>query len=92
MKGKNEAVAIYEVFNADTPEIQERKQATLNDFNEAWELYRQQQFNEAKSLFQKCQTLELPDKVYQLFIDRCDYFLKVGPEPDWDGVMRLEIK
>ncbi len=54
VKGKSEAVLIFEVFDADPPETYEGKVATRTLFEEALLLYHWQKLRDAERLFAKC--------------------------------------
>ncbi len=89
VKGKTAAVTVYEVFSGDAAEIQAKKLAIKQDFEDAIGLYQLQQFFEAKELFQKCLAIYAEDKAPQMYIERCDYYLKFGVDEDWDGVLQM---
>jgi len=71
VKGKSELVTVYEVFDADAPEVRSLKLATLDMFTEALSLYNQYNLSEAKSLFSDCLRHNPGDKVAQLYLQRC---------------------
>ncbi|WP_207086289.1 hypothetical protein [Phormidium pseudopriestleyi] len=54
VKGKSEAVTVYEVFDADSEEMKAGKLATLGRFTEALSLYDAGKFAESAQLFQEC--------------------------------------
>ena len=71
VKGKSELVTVYEVFDADVPEIKEGKLATLELFKEALFHYTSQNWREAEKLFSECLRLTPRDKVAQFYRQRC---------------------
>lgn len=71
VKGKSELVTVYEVFDADLPEIKEGKLATLELFKEALFHYTSQNWREAEQLFSECLRLNPMDKVAQFYRQRC---------------------
>jgi adenylate cyclase len=71
VKGKSEWVTVYEVFDADLPEIKGRKLATLQLFAQALSLYNMYNFREAAALFADCLRQNPGDKVAQIYFDRC---------------------
>jgi class 3 adenylate cyclase len=71
VKGKSELVTVYEVFDADLPEIKEGKLATLELFKEALFHYNSQKLREAEKLFSECLRLTPKDKVAQFYQQRC---------------------
>ncbi|MEG4801837.1 adenylate/guanylate cyclase domain-containing protein [Microcoleus sp. ARI1-B5] len=71
VKGKSEWVTVYEVFDADLPEVKAGKLATLQLFAQAWSLYNMYNFSEAATLFADCLRQNPGDKVAQIYLDRC---------------------
>ena len=71
VKGKSEAVTVYEVFEADRPQVKEGKLAALQIFAEALSLYNEGNFAEAGRLFADCLRFNKGDGVAQIYFDRC---------------------
>jgi adenylate cyclase len=71
VKGKSEMVTVYEVFDADLPEVKAGKLATLQVFSEALSLYNINNFREAGLLFADCLRQNLGDNVAQIYLNRC---------------------
>jgi adenylate cyclase len=71
VKGKSDLVTIYEVFDADAPEIKEGKLATLPVFLEALYNYAAAKHQEAAELFADCVRKNPMDKVAQNYLQRC---------------------
>ncbi|MCC3409611.1 MAG: PAS domain S-box protein [Microcoleus sp. PH2017_10_PVI_O_A] len=71
VKGKSEWVTVYEVFDADLPELKAGKLATLQLFAQAWSLYNIYNFSEAATLFADCLRQNPGDRVAQIYLDRC---------------------
>ncbi|MEW6495006.1 MAG: ATP-binding protein, partial [Cyanobacteriota bacterium] len=71
VKGKSKAVAVFEVFDGDEPEIKAVKLATKTQFEEGVFLYHRQAFGEAVKQFEAVLSLNPKDKVAQLYRDRC---------------------
>lgn len=71
VKGKSELVTIYEVCDADLPEIFSRKLASLKAYEEALFLYHQKSFKEAGRLFEECLQINQADNVVRLYLKRC---------------------
>ncbi|AFZ09943.1 adenylate/guanylate cyclase with GAF and PAS/PAC sensors [Oscillatoria nigro-viridis PCC 7112] len=76
VKGKSEAVTIYEVFDADTPEIKAGKLATLQLFAEALEIYSEGKLAEAGRLFANCWRENPGDAVAKIYWERCQSTLR----------------
>jgi len=71
VKGKSEAVTVYEVFDADGLEIKEGKLATLELFAEALAIYSEGKFAEAARLFSECWRQNQGDSVAKIYWERC---------------------
>jgi len=71
VKGKSEAVTVYEVFDADGLEIKEGKLATLELFAEALAIYSEGKFAEAARLFSECWRQNQGDRVAKIYWERC---------------------
>ncbi|MEG4113491.1 MULTISPECIES: AAA family ATPase [unclassified Microcoleus] len=72
VKGKSEAVTIYEVFDADPPEIKQVKLSTLELFAEARALYSEGKLFEAARLFSECWRQNPGDRVAKIYWERCE--------------------
>ncbi|MEG3897934.1 MULTISPECIES: AAA family ATPase [unclassified Microcoleus] len=71
VKGKSEAVTVYEVFDADPLEIKEGKLATLELFAEARAIYLEGNVAEATRLFSECWRQNQGDRVAKIYWERC---------------------
>jgi PAS domain S-box-containing protein len=71
VKGKSKAVAVFEVFDGDEPQVKEGKLATKSSFEEGLFLYHQQAFSEAAQHFEVVHTLNPRDRVAQIYLDLC---------------------
>jgi len=71
VKGKTEEVTIYEIFDADTPEMIELKQQTLSEFEQGFVLYHSDERTDAKPLFEQVLARNPADKVAQIYLERC---------------------
>ena len=71
VKGKLEMVTVYEVFDADLPEVKAGKLTTLQVFAEAVSLYNADAFNDAAVLFADCLRHNPGDQVAQFYLQRC---------------------
>jgi PAS domain S-box-containing protein len=71
VKGKSAEVSVYEVFDADLPEIREGKLITKQEFEQALLLYKLGSFTEAAQLFEDVLNINPKDKVAQIYLERC---------------------
>ncbi|MBL0387799.1 AAA family ATPase [Tumebacillus sp. ITR2] len=72
VKGKTEPVSVYEVFDADPPEIRAGKVATKVLFDNAYEKFQREEYEAAQTLFAKCLSQNLYDKTAAAYIQRCE--------------------
>ncbi len=71
VKGKDNAMPIYEVFDADPRELREAKIKTLNLFCEAIALFQLNKLESALSLFQECVNIAPADNAAKFYVKRC---------------------
>ncbi|MEG4943375.1 adenylate/guanylate cyclase domain-containing protein [Microcoleus sp. F4-D5] len=71
VKGKSKYVVVYEVFDADPPEILSAKLANLPVYNEAMLLCDRKEFREAGKLFEECLRTNPSDRVARIYLKRC---------------------
>jgi integral membrane sensor domain MASE1/class 3 adenylate cyclase len=71
VKGKSQPVTVYEVFDADLPEIKFQKLATLSIFTEALLLYNQGKLGDAERLFGDCLQKNPGDNVVYIYYQLC---------------------
>lgn len=71
VKGKSELVTVYEVFDADAPEVREGKAIAKTIFESAWMLYDRERFREAAPLFEDCVLRNPGDRVAAIYLTRC---------------------
>ncbi|HBB36372.1 MAG TPA: diguanylate cyclase [Cyanobacteria bacterium UBA9273] len=76
VKGKSKAIAIFEVFDGDSPEIKDSKLTTKSLFEEGLFLYYQQDFWQAEKLFAAVMSSNSRDKVAQIYLERCHHQLR----------------
>jgi PAS domain S-box-containing protein len=70
VKGKSEYVTIYEVFDADPPELKAAKLATLPTFTEAVSFYLDKDYAAAAERFTICEQTGAKDTVVQIYLER----------------------
>lgn len=71
VKGKSNVVTVFEVFDADPPEIVEGKLLTKAKFEEAMLFFSQGNCQEAAKLFRDCLTQNSQDPVAKIYLKRC---------------------
>ncbi|MGB3238824.1 MAG: adenylate/guanylate cyclase domain-containing protein [Geitlerinemataceae cyanobacterium] len=71
VKGKSKMVSVFEVFDADPPELQARKLDTKTEFEQALVFYTTQEWEEASRRLEKCLQRNPEDTVAQIYWQRC---------------------
>lgn len=92
VKGKNSAVAIFEVYSGDSERLKKLKAETQTSFEEAIVLYYRKKFDIAKQMFEDVLHINPQDKAAMLYISRCDNYQKYGVPEEWAGVESLQEK
>ncbi len=92
VKGKEEAVSVFEILDGEPEEIRELKLQTQTDFERGLLHYHSQEFAQAKEYFQKALTVNPEDKASQLYLRRVENFIEYGVPPDWEGIAILTEK
>jgi class 3 adenylate cyclase/FixJ family two-component response regulator len=70
VKGKDELITVYEVFDADSESLKAAKLATLELFNQAISFYNEKNIAQAQLLFIQCLAQNPQDTVSQIYLSR----------------------
>jgi two-component system sensor histidine kinase ChiS len=92
VKGKKEAVYIFEVLDGEPEEVKRLKIETKPDFGKALQLYKNKEFEEASLIFKSVYKKNPEDRGAALYIARCRNILEFGIPDDWDGVETIRDK
>ncbi|OUD14294.1 adenylate/guanylate cyclase domain-containing protein [Thioflexithrix psekupsensis] len=93
VKGKEDAITFYEVFDADESIMRNYKQATLSDYQCALKSYKEKDWAQALTQFERiAQYAPETDHIVQIYCTRCREFLTNPPDENWDGITRLMDK
>ena len=84
VKGKTNFVPVYEVFDADPPNIREIKAQTRTKFEQAVILYYEQKFSEALQLFREVLLMNSEDRAASCYVKACKKAEKSGISTQWD--------
>jgi two-component system sensor histidine kinase ChiS len=71
VKGKTQAVDIFEVYDSNPQQLIDLKSETRADFEQGVNLFVEEQFLQAEQIFQQVLQINKQDKVTQLYIERC---------------------
>ena len=93
VKGKENHVMVYEVLNGESSDLRDAKISTLPKFKKGFELYQNQQFENALELFRTCIEKVPEDGVAELYIERCQKLISSGWDTEtWDGINYMDAK
>ncbi|MBU1012312.1 MAG: adenylate/guanylate cyclase domain-containing protein [Bacteroidetes bacterium] len=86
VKGKREAVYVFEIIDGESSSIKALKIETKEKFGKALQHYKNKNLEEALKLFKEvCQKNKF-DKASGLYTARCQRFIRDGIPKDWDGI------
>ncbi|MBI3974387.1 MAG: CHASE2 domain-containing protein [Chloroflexi bacterium] len=92
VKGKKEPTAIYELVAP----VDQTDAVPPPEFLQAWtaamDMYREQQFDEARALFEKALEIRPEDGPALIFVERCTEMSAAPPGLEWDGVYVMTHK
>ena len=78
VKGRNEAIAVYEVLDAENAEICHLKLQTQPNFAQGVSYYRERAFTDAKACFERVLGVHPLDKTANLYLERVEWLLEHG--------------
>lgn len=83
VKGKTEAVSVFEVFDSNSPIIKDLKIQTRVEFERGIILFYNQQFAQAYQIFHKILDLNPQDKAALFYMERCEQWQKNESPNGW---------
>ncbi|MBF0160718.1 MAG: response regulator [Magnetococcales bacterium] len=92
VKGRQRALLIHEIFDADPEPQRHRKQALLPSYRLGLELFQERQWRESQQAFLECLRIAEDDTVARIHMERCAAFLERPPAADWDGSFEMQTK
>lgn len=92
VKGKTHPVALYEIYNTDSPRHKELKRQSVDTYMKAIQEYAGGNFKQALAFFKSLLLKQPKDKLYTLYAQRCVRFLKYGAPENWKGITILDSK
>lgn len=92
VKGKQQAVGIYECFDGDEKKIRALKNETLDIFQKGLDCFYAQDFAQASAYFDEILKANKKDRVAHYFRNRSARHMLEGVSDDWTGVEKLESK
>ena len=92
VKGKSQPVELFDVFQADPPEIRQLKRATASTFTAGFTAYVDGDLNRAHSLLTQVITAHPSDTAANVLLSRVMTFMAEGLPNDWSGTVAMESK
>lgn len=92
VKGKEDAVTVYEVFEGDPGGIAELKEQTKPEFEMGLERYYGKKFSEGSVHFNQVLEKNPDDLAARIYLKRCANYMVNGVPSDWTGVETLQEK
>ena len=92
VKGKTEALSVFDVFDSDPEDDVAFKLLTRTDFEQGIYLYHNKQFTEASEKFANVLEKHPGDRAAQIYRQRAEYYKTNGVPIDWMGVESLSMK
>lgn len=90
VKGKEQAVSLYEVFHPSHPLYNEDQ--AVAQYHVAFDAYQAQRFEEAVKILKELLEKFPEDPSFNRLLKMCEDFIKVPPPPGWDGVFTHKTK
>ncbi|MBW4647145.1 MAG: adenylate/guanylate cyclase domain-containing protein [Kastovskya adunca ATA6-11-RM4] len=92
VKGKNQAVRIYELISDRTESLDSKTQEFLEVYKAGRNAYMSRNFRKAIAYFHDAHHLQPTDQAAVAHIERAHYYLSSPPPETWDGVHILSAK
>jgi CheY-like chemotaxis protein len=89
VKGREDAVTVYEVFEGDPEAIAQLKEQTKPSFESGLRLYYAKKFSEASVHFSQVLEKHAGDLAARIYLKRCANYMVNGVPSDWTGVETL---
>ncbi len=92
VKGKDHAVRLYEVLDAELDERRFNKLQTRSLYESAFEHYTHRRFSDARTILLDAISIDPQDRALSVLLGRVERYLTTPPPDDWQGFERLEHK
>jgi len=86
VKGREDSVTVYEVFEGDPAAIAELKEETKPSFESGLRLYYAKKFSEASVYFNQVLERNEGDLAARIYLKRCANYMVNGVPLEWTGV------
>lgn len=92
VKGRTQAISIYEVINALPSEKKQVKQKFYNEFRQVISVYLEQDFDQAFILLNELKNKFPDEKIIDVFIEHSNLLSRSGVLENWKGAVELTSK
>ena len=92
VKGKDQAVKIYEVLNALGDERRRLREASKSILAEGMDAYYARDFSKAMKVFNTGLELDPSDRVFSLYKERSEEYMRSKPGENWKGFEQMKHK
>jgi hypothetical protein len=92
VKGKKEAIYIFEIMDGEPEKLKNLKLSTKEDYNKALQAYKKKEFKSALKLLQSIEAVNPMDKTIKIYLERCNHYIEKGVPEFWDGVESFDFK
>ena len=92
VRGRKEAVLIYEVYDWETPQRMELRRSLKAEWSQATNLYYGREFLPAFRLLRALYEKDPQDRIVELYLRRCAALIKRGVPKGWEGVEVIDAK
>ncbi|MEM7162327.1 MAG: adenylate/guanylate cyclase domain-containing protein [Bacteroidota bacterium] len=92
VKGKENAIKIYECFDGEEETSKDLKKATLDEFRKGTALYFDKKFKEAHAVFENICQKNPKDITALKFLENLNILMKEGINENWTGIEMMKTK
>ncbi|MDY0103377.1 MAG: adenylate/guanylate cyclase domain-containing protein [Lentimicrobium sp.] len=92
VKGKKEAVYVFELLDGEPENIKKLKIETKTLFGNGIDLYKNKKFEEALNVFTNVIKINKYDSVAAFYVNRCRTNITKGIPDDWNGIEVFDAK
>jgi adenylate cyclase len=92
VKGKQEAVSIYELIDEKNRPLASEQKTFLELYEAGRSAYMARSFKKAIDYFERAQKIQEKDRAVAIHLERCQNYLEHPPAEAWDGVHTMTSK
>jgi adenylate cyclase len=92
VKGRNEAISVYEILDAEADHIRSLKIQTQSEFNLGISNYQDGNLDDAQRFFMDVLAVNPTDKTAHLYLERVEILREQGIPENWNGVWAFSEK